>query len=190
MLVTDRSGRSVVLVPGEKTVVKDGQELVPQAFKVNQSALQVMAPPGFLPVVLMPDQARLAGFVAPGVEVNQVFGSLTREAPDGTHEVEVPAGTTGPYVLVMEALQDGPAIAKVTGSFKGAPVYTLDLSVVMRKGERVKTEIMQQIEEATSAEPKTAKVVGGAASPWRPLTGSLPGTILLSPAELEGTGGR
>jgi len=189
MMVTDKTGRAVVLLPGEKTMVKEGHELVPQVFMVNQSALQITVPPGFLPLIVMPDQVRVAGFVEGGIEVNQVFGSLTSARPVGGHVVEVPAGVTGPYTILLEALQDGPVIVKAAGSFKGVPVYQLDLSVVMRKGERVKTEITQQIDEATAAEPKTSKVLGGAASPWRPLTGPLPGTILISPGELEGSNG-
>ena len=185
MMVTDKSGRSVVLLPGEKTMVKEGHELVPQVFLVNQSALRITAPAGFLPLVVMPDQARVAGFVGSGVEINQVFGSLTSARPDGSHVVEVPAGLPGPYVLVLDALQDGPVIVKVAGSFKGSPVYQQDLSVVMRKGEPVRAEISQQLEEATAGEPKTAKVLSGSATPWRPLTVPLPGTILLSPAELN-----
>lgn len=189
MMVTDKTGRTVVLLPGEKTMVKEGHELVPQAFLVNQSVLHITVPPGFLPLIVMPDQARVAGFVERGVEVNQVFGSLTSARADGSHIVEVPAGLPGPYVIQVEALQDGPVIVKAAGSFKGAQAYQLDLSVIMRKGERVKTEITQQMDETTAAEPKTSKVLAGAATPWRPLTAPLPGTILLSPAELGGTSG-
>jgi len=185
MMVTDRWGRSIVLLPGEKTAVYEGKDLVPAPFMVNQSALRITAPAGFLPLVVMPDQARVAGFVGSGVEVNQVFGSLTSARPDGSHVVEVPAGLPGPYMLVLSALQEGPVIVKVAGSFKGSPVYQQDLSVRMTKGEQVKTEITQQIDEATAGEPKTAKVLSGSATPWRPLGGAPPGTILLSPAELE-----
>jgi hypothetical protein len=185
MTVTDKKGRTVVLSPGEKTMVKEGLELVPQLFAVHRSALRITAPAGVLPLVLMPDEARVAGFVATGVEVNQVFGSLTSAGADGSHVVEVPAGLPGPYVLMLEALRDGPVIVKLAGSFKGGPAYRMDLPVTIRKGERVRTEITQQLDQATAAEPETAKVLNGNATPWRPMSGPVPGTILVSPAELQ-----
>lgn len=186
--VTDRQGRTVVLMPGEKLLVKADQTLAPQTFAPNQSALTITVSAGVLPLVEMPDKARVVGFVSPGVEVNQVFGSLTRVATDGSHVVEVPAGVAGPFTLVLEGQQDGPFTISTTGSFKGAPVYRQELSGTVKKGERASAQITQQIDPATAADPKTAKVLGGSATPVQPLNGPLPGTILLSPTELQTTG--
>jgi hypothetical protein len=184
MTVVDKHGRTIVLIPGEKVLVKEGEELVPQPFLVNQSTLRVTAPAGFLPLVQMPDQARVAGFVMESLDVNQVFGSLTHAAIDRTHVVEVPAGTSGPYVLLLEAQQDGPVIVNVVGSFKGSPAYQLDLSVIMKQGERVRTDITQQLDPAGETDPKTAKVLSGKATPWRPITGPLPGMVHVNPKDV------
>ena len=55
----------------------------------------------------MPDGVRLAGFVPPGIEVNQVFGSLTARCPDQTWIVEVPGGFPGPYLVFLTGIADG-----------------------------------------------------------------------------------
>jgi hypothetical protein len=188
MEVKDRQGRTIVLIPGEKTVVKAGQTLVPQPFAVNQSALKVAASPNVLPLVLMADKARVAGFVAPGVEVNQVFGSFTSAGPLGVHIIEVPAGVSGPFTLVLEGVADGPFTVEVSGLFKGGQVYQQELSGTIKKGERLTATITHQLDPASAADPKTAKLSGGKAEPLTALEGAVPGTILLSPQELEGAG--
>jgi hypothetical protein len=189
MEVTDRQGRTLVLIPGEKTVVKAGQPPIPQPFAVNQSAIKVAASPNVLPLLLMADKARVAGFVAPGVEVNQVFGSFTSAGPLGVHVIEVPAGVPGPFTLVLEGVQDGPFTVEVSGLFKGGQVYQQELAGTIQKGGRLTAQITQQLDPATSGDPKTAKLQGGKAEPLQPFTGPLPGTILLSPQELEGADG-
>jgi len=190
MAVKDGQGRTlVVLLPGEKTVVKANQPPAPQAFFVQQSAIRITASPNLLPLVLMADKVRVAGFVSPGVEVNQVFGSFTAADSQGGHVVEVPAGVPGPYMLVLEGVQDGPFTVNLGGLFKGGKVYQQDLSGTIKKGERLTTQIAQQFDAATAGDPKTAKVQGGKAEPLKPLEGPLPGNILLSPQELQAAGG-
>jgi hypothetical protein len=190
MAVKDGQGRTlVVLLPGEKTVVKANQSPAPQAFFVQQSAIKITAPSNLFPLVLMPDKVRVAGFVAPGVEVNQVFGSFTGAGADGARIVEVPAGVPGPFTLVLEGVQDGPFTVNLTGLFKGAPVYQQGLSGTIKQGERLTAQITQQLDPATVGEPKTAKVQSGKIEPLKPLEGPLPGHILLSPGELEAVGG-
>ncbi len=182
LTVTYKDGRKLTtLAPGEMIIVK--AEGLPHTFATNQSTLQISASAGVLPLVLMADDARVAGFIAPGVEVNQVFGSMTGTAADGSRVVEVPAGAPGPFTLVLEGQQDGPFKINLVGLFKGSPVYQQELSGAIKKGERLTTEITQQLEPATAADPKTAKVQGGSAAPLKPLQGPLPGKILLAPAE-------
>jgi hypothetical protein len=189
LTVADPQGRTlVVLMPGEKAEMKAGQTPAPQVFFANQSALRVAVSSNALPLVLMADKARVAGFVAPGVEVNQVFGSFTGAGAAGARIVEVPAGVPGPFTLVLEGTQEGPVTVNLTGLFKGAPVYQQELSGTIKKGERLSTQITQQLDPATAGEPKTAKVQGGKAGPLQPLEGPLPGTILLSPQELQAIG--
>ena len=45
------------------------------------------------------------------------------------------------------------------------------------------------MDDATASDPKTAKAKGGSVVPLSPWLGPLPGTIVLSPAELKGAGG-
>jgi hypothetical protein len=192
LTVKDGRGQTlVVLGPGQRTLVKAGTTPSPVPFAVHQSALRIMSSPGVMPLIQMPDETLVAGFVAPGAEVNQVFGSFTGAAPDGTYTVEVPAGEPGPFLLVLEGQHDGPLKVKVTGHFKGDPVYQQELSRTIKKGERLSTEITQQMDAATAGDPKTAKILSGQAGSLKPLSGSLPGKILPSPVELlktdEGT---
>ena len=190
LTVKDPHGQTLVtLQPNEKTTVKAGQKPSPQPFAVNQSALTFTATANVLPLVEMPDKVRVAGFVAPVWEVNQVFGAFTGKAADGAHIVEVPAGIPGPFLLVVHGLHDGPFKVTVVGSFKGAPIYQQELAGTIKKGERLRTEITQQMDPATESEPKTARVKSGSVVPFSPWQGPLPGTIVLSPLELKAAGG-
>lgn len=188
MAVTDKLGQTVVLKAGEKTEVQGGKAPVPVAFFANQSSLRVTTSPGVLPLMVMDDQVRVAGFVAPGIEVNQVFGSFTGIGSDDARIVEVPAGLPGPFALILEGRQDGPFSVKVSGLLKGAPVYQQELTGTIKKGQRLVTRISQQLDPATAGEPKTAKVQGGSATELAPFEGPLPGKILLSPEELASAG--
>jgi co-chaperonin GroES (HSP10) len=189
MTVTDRQGRTLILLPGEKTVVKADQQPVPQPFAVHASSIKLTVSSQVLPLLLMPDKARVAGFVSPGVEVNQVFGSFTAADSQGGHVVEVPAGVAGPFLLILEGRQDGPFKVDVVGLFQGTQVYRQELSGTTKKGERFSTEITQQMDPTAAGDPKTAKVQSGMVTPLRPLDGPLPGNFLLSPEELRAAGG-
>jgi hypothetical protein len=184
----------LTLQPGQEAVVKPGMKPVPQSHPVSVSWVKITASAEVHPLVLMPDKVRVAGYVAPGIEVNQVLGSVTGAAMDRTHVVEVPAGVQGPFTLVLEGRQDGPFKVKLVGlvregQFKEKPAYHLELAGTIKKGERVSTEITQQMDPATVADPKTAKVRGGSVTPLKPLQGPLPGKVLLATAELTTTGG-
>jgi hypothetical protein len=72
----------------------------------------------------------------------------------------------------------------VSGLFKGGQVYQQELSGTITKGERLSTQITQQLDPATTGEPKTAKVQSGRAEPLQPFSGPLPGNIVLSPQEM------
>ena len=176
---------TLTLQPGQATTVQAGQVPAPRPFAVHQSVLEVTTSAGVLPLVQMPDRARVLGFVSPGIEVNQVFGSSSALAEDGSRILEVPAGQPGPFTLVLEGRQDGPFEVSVVGLFQGGRVYRQELSGTISKGERLSTEITQEIDPATGGDPPTAKVLGGSIGPLQPLRGPLPGKILLSPSELE-----
>ena len=190
--VTDPQGQVlVVLLPGEKTRVQPNgkSQPAPAAFSANQSTLRVTASAGVLPLVVMDDGARVAGFVAPTIEVNHVFGSLTQANEDGTHMVQVPAGAPGPFTVVVEGVREGAFTLTLVGSFKGKKVYEQELSGSIKKGERMKTAVTQQLDPATAAERTTARLQGGNAAPLETHTGPLPGKVRLSPMELQAVGG-
>jgi hypothetical protein len=191
MAVTDPAGRELLgLEPGQRATVRPGQAPVVQPFRVNQTALRVTAPPGVLPLLLMPDRARVAGFVAPGVEVNQVFGSRTGEEPGGRRGIEVPAGLPGPYLLVLEGQKDGPDFVVWAVLVEGVAVHQQAMPIRVARGGRLATTIAVTLDPATAGEPRTARGTGGSASPPVSLPGPLPGRILLAPAEVEAAGAR
>lgn len=184
LFLVDANGRIIAeLKPGQMDAVKSGQPSNPHPFFSNHSALRVTASPGVLPLTLMADRARVAGFVSPRFEVNQVFGSFTGLTEQGSRVVEVPAGATGPFTLILEGYATGPFEVTITGLYKGAQVSQQQLSGTIKKGERLMSTITQQLDEATAGDPKTAKVLGISATPFQPMSGPLPGVLLLSPWE-------
>ena len=66
-----------------------------ETFSVHRSTVEIVARGPVVLLVVMPDGVRLAGFVDPGIEVNQVFGSLTARRDD-MRIVEIPGGAPGP----------------------------------------------------------------------------------------------
>ncbi|MCI0546759.1 MAG: hypothetical protein L0027_05695 [Candidatus Rokubacteria bacterium] len=182
-LAEQGAGRAAaVLAPGQKATVASGGAPVTEPFAVHQSALEVTVTGAVAPLVLMPDRTRVAGFVAPGIEVNQVFGSLTATR-EGARLIEVPAGAPGPYLVVLDGLDGGPFTLAVTGRFQGQPAYRHEASGHIQRGERLAAEITQRL-AADAGDPRTARVVDGSLGPLRGLAGPRPGTVLLSPHEL------
>ncbi len=190
-LLVDRP--PLTLQPGQEAMVQHGRAPAPQPHAVSRSWLQITAPAEVLPLVLLPDKTRVVGYVAPGIEVNQVLGSVTGVKAGGTHIIEVPAGASGPFRLVLEGRREGSFAVKIVGLLresqsKESEAYHQELPGTIKKGERVVTEITQQLDSATSRDPKTAKIQSGRATPWQPLSGSLPGKIVLSSKELAAAG--
>jgi preprotein translocase subunit YajC len=186
MAVVDNGGLEMMRVePGQRVTLKPGEKPSVATFRVNLSALRVTVPPGVLPLVFMPDRARVAGFVAPGIEVNQVFGSKTSQAADGARALEVPAGLAGSYLLVLEGEREGPDYVSWAVFVEGVPVHQETMPVRLIKGGRLTTQISVTIDPATSKEPRTARATAATAKPLVKFEGPLPGRILLAPAELE-----
>jgi len=191
LTVKDPQGHALLtLQPNEHTTVQAGKKPLSQPFVMNHTMLLVTASSNVLPLIEMPDKLRVAGFVAPVWEVNQVFGAITGRTANKAYFVEVPAGVPGPFLLVVHGLHDGPFKVTLVGTFKGAPIYQQELSGTIKKGERLRTEITQQMDPATKQEPLTAKVTSGSAVPLSLWHGPLPGIIVLSPLELKANGGR
>lgn len=193
LAVTDRGGRALVaLAPGQMTRVGPGGSAQPAPFAVMASTLRVVASRGVLPLLQMPYHTLLAGFVAPGVEVNQVYGSVTRAHPDGTRSVEVPAGFLGPYTLMVEGREETPFTITLVGLSRGSETHRVELCGRIGRGERQWTSVMQDMptpESLTSgAGPEGARAQGVLAARLGPMRRPLPGEILLAPAEVEAAG--
>ena len=184
LFLVDPSGRVISeLKPGQMDVVRTGQPSNPHPFFSNDSALRVATSPDLLPLILMADKARLAGFVSPRFEVNQVFGAFTGLTEQGGHIIEVPAGVAAPFTLIVEGQTSGPFEVTIAGLHKGAQVSQQRLSGTVKKGERLVTTIMPQFDDASAGDPKTAKMVGLTATPFQTMVGPLPGVLVLSPWE-------
>ena len=179
--VTDSAGASLARIqPGQKVTLASSRPAAVEGFAVNQSTLGVVTSGPVLPLVVMPDGRRVAGFVEPGIDVNQVFGSLTAGTA-GSRSVEVPAGLSGPYVLVLVALGDGPFTVTVTGRHRGTETYRQEQSGQARRGQGLRAEIIQTM--SSGPDPRSARADRAGMSTLRPET-TRPGTVVLSPLEL------
>lgn len=174
-------GPAATLAPGQKATLAAGRPAVAEPFAVNQSTIEVVTSGPVLPLVVMPDGVRLAGFVEPGVEVNQVFGSLTAVRPGAGRTVEVPAGQTGPFVLFLAAVGDGPFTVTVVGRHRGAVTYRHERTDTVRRGQGLRAEIIQTL--SGGVDQRTARAGSAGMSALRPET-ARPGPVLLSPLEL------
>jgi hypothetical protein len=193
--VMDEEGqRYLTMVPGQKTVVQPGNfnarfgfrldpDPVPQPFAVNQSVLIIETSPNVLPLIQMAEMGQSAGFVAPGIEINQVFGSFTGDTFENGRLVEVPGGAPGPYRLMLEGMTEGAFTISIAGHYNGEEVYRHTLSGTIAKGERLGAEITHHLAAELADHQKMAKIVGGTVTPLRPMNDPLPGSILLSPME-------
>jgi hypothetical protein len=179
--LTDRQGVTLaVLQPGQKaTATKPA--LVVEPFAVHQSALEVSVVGPALPLVVMPDGVRAAGFVPPGVEVNQVFGSLTEAGRAAPRVVEVPAGAAGPYRVVLTGVENGPYTVTVVGRYQGGTVYRWERRGDIRAGERLGLEVTQGM--SSDRDPRTARVVIGVVRQLGPLDENPAPHLTLSPLE-------
>jgi hypothetical protein len=177
-------GRGVtlaVLQPGQKATATT-PSLVVESFAVHRSALEVSATGPVLPLVVMPDGVRVAGFVPPRIEVNQVFGSLTTAASTAARLVEVPAGAAGPYRVELTGIQSGPYTVTIVGRYQGATVYRWERSGDIRAGDRLGLEVTQGMMEA--GDPRTARVVVGVVRRLGTLAENAGPHVTLSPREL------
>jgi hypothetical protein len=142
------------------------------------------------PLVVMPDGVRLAGFVAPGIEVNQVFGSLTARRPDGTWAVEVPGGFSGPYLVFLSGIADGPFAVAVVGRHRGRAVFERRWAGRIGRGERLVGGVNQDFNVLQAVPASEAEALAGSLSPLRPAGDRAAGVVLLSPLEVAAAQGR
>jgi hypothetical protein len=176
LVVTPRSGAAALtLMPGTATTVAAGQTSGPRPWRLESSELHLLVPSGLLPLVQMPDGARLVGFAGENLEVNQVFGAHAERRSDGSRVVDLPAGQSGPYTVFLEGEREGNYQVEVIGSYEGSQVYQVPLGGSFKAGERFSSRLSQQLDQTNAANPREARAVGVSVAPLERFNGDWPG---------------
>lgn len=177
--LTDKSGQTdTVLVAGQRARARFGVPVTPEPFTPSASTIEIRTTGPVVPLVRMPDGSRAAGFLAPDVEVNQVFGSLTEAKGGQRWLVEVPGGHEGPYTVILTGTGTGPYTARITGRYAGFSAYRQDVRGEARPGERLFTRITQTVK---GADPVTARAVEASVDGLRAWDPSEPAAIVAVP---------
>lgn len=191
LTVADAAGRPLLtLQPGQATRLAGGQAPQTQPFFVNAMNLRVEASAGVWPLLEMPGFPLQAGFVAPGIEVNQVYGSITQVSADRTRVIEVPAGYPGPYTIRLNGAAAGPYAVTMRGLYRGAEVYRLQFAGAIARDEWLWTSAQQDLQQTGGfgiPDYRSARAESVRAAKFAPMRGDVPGVILVSPAEVAAT---
>ena len=181
--LTDRSGLTdVVLLAGQRVWTHFGWTVTPEPFLASASVLEVTSSGPVLPLVRVPDGRLAAGFLTPDVEVNQVFGSLTKGG-GSKWLVEVPGGQAGPYTLILTGRATGSFIVNVSGRYAGKTVFRQEIAGVIRQGEQLVTTITPDVK---GSDPQTARVVTARVEDLRVWEGVEPAVVVVSPNVIRG----
>ncbi|HSB42331.1 MAG TPA: hypothetical protein VLK28_10900 [Methylomirabilota bacterium] len=183
--LSDHRGQdSVVLVAGQRARARIGVPVTAEPFVPAASMLEVQTTGPVVPLLRMPDGSRAAGFLAPDVEVNQVFGSLT-QGRGRRWIVEVPGGHAGPYTLILTGTGTGPFTVRVAGRYLGFTAYREEVRGEARAGERLFTRIAQVVR---GEDPSSARVQGASLEALRAWDTSEPAAVVASPPAGGGPG--
>ena len=186
LAMENSSGQAeALLMAGQWGWARLGLPVKAEPFVPSMSVLEVRTTGAVVPLVLMPGRRVAAGFLAEGIEVNQVFGSLTEARPGARRLVEVPAGTPGDYTLVLTGVGDGPFTVQVTARYAGFRTSRQEITGQARPGERVFTRITQRVK---GDDPRTARASETRIDSLRAWDGEEPATVVASP--LRGRGPR
>ena len=177
--LTDRSGQTdTVLVSGQRARARFGQPVTAEPFAPSASTIEIRTTGPVVPLVRMPDGTQAAGFLAPDVEVNQVFGSLTEAKGGQRWLVEVPGGHEGAYTVILTGTDTGPFTARIAARYVGFSVYRHDLRGEARPGERLFTRVTQTVK---GHDPITARAVEATVDDLRLWDAAEPAAIMASP---------
>jgi hypothetical protein len=183
-LVEANGGTLSRLEPGHKATIASRRAPVTETFSVHRGVVEVAARGPVWPLVVMPDGLRLAGFVAPGIEVNQVFGSRSARGPGDASVVEVPGGFPGPYHILLTGIDDGAFTVTVTGRVGGRAVYARTWTGTITRGQRLRGGLTQDFDVRYTVAPNEAAAFTGYLSRLRPVDDPGFGSVLLSPLEV------
>jgi len=179
--LTDKSGQTdTVLMAGQRARARFGLPLpvTPEPFVAGASTLEIRTTGPVVPLVRMPDGSRAAGFLAPDVEVNQVFGSLTEAKRGRRWLIEVPGGHEGPYTLILTGTDAGPFTARISARYAGFSSYRREIRGEARPGERLFTRITQTV---TGEDPMTARALAASVDGLRIWDASEPAAVMVVP---------
>ena len=155
-----------------------GRPVTPEPFVAGASTLEIESSGPVVPLLRMPDGRVAAGFLADGVEVNQVFGSLSASRGGQRWLVEVPGGAEGAYTLILTGAGSGPFTARVSARYAGFRIYRQELTGEIRPGEQLVTRINQRVK---GDDPSTARVVAGTVEGLRAWDGDEPAAVVAAP---------
>ncbi len=178
--LADRSGQvDTVLVAGQRARARFGMAVTPEPFVAGASTLEIRTTGPVVPLVRMPDGSRAAGFLAPDVEVNQVFGSLTEARGGQRWRVEVPGGHEGPYTVILTGIgAGGPFTAQLSARYLGFAAYRQEIRGEARPGERLFTRVTQTV---SGEDPVTARALEASVDGLRPWDASEPAAVVAQP---------
>jgi len=183
--LTDKSGQTdtVLVAAGQRARARFGMPVNSEPFVASASTLEIRTTGPVVPLVRMPDGSRAAGFLAPDVEVNQVFGSLTEAKGGRRWLVEVPGGHEGPYTLILTGTDAGPFTARISARYVGFSAYRQEIRGEVRPGERLFTRITQTVK---GQDPLTARAVKASVDGLRAWDASEPAAVVASPDPAPG----
>jgi hypothetical protein len=183
--LTDKSGQTdTVLVAGQRARARFGMPVTPEPFVAGASTLEIRTTGPVVPLVRMPDGSQAAGFLAPDVEVNQVFGSRT-EGKGERWLVEVPGGHEGPYTLILTGTGAGAFTARISARYLAFTAYRQEIRGEARPGERLFTRITQTVKGQDAA---TARAVEASVDGLRAWDASEPAAVVAFPGASPGPG--
>jgi hypothetical protein len=155
LAMENRSGHAeALLMAGQWGWARMGLPVKPEPFVPSASVLEIRTTGPIAPLVVMPGGRTAAGFLADGVEVNTVFGSLTDAMEGSRWLIEVPAGAPGDYTLMLTGVGEGPFTARVSARYAGFRTSRQEISGEARSGERLFTRISQRVK---GDDPRTAR---------------------------------
>ncbi len=177
--LTDKSGQTdTVLLAGQRARARFGMPATPEPFVPGSSMLEIRTTGPVVPLVRMPDGSRAAGFLAPDLEVNHVFGSLTEAKGGRRWLVEVPGGHEGPYTLILTGTEAGPFTARLSARYLGFAAYQREIRGEARPGERLFTRITQTVK---GQDPLTARPLDASVDGLRAWDSSEPAAVVATP---------
>jgi uncharacterized protein (DUF736 family) len=181
--LTDRNGQGdTVLVAGQRARARFGVPVAAEPFVAGSTTLEVVTAGPVVPLLRMPDGSTAAGFLAPDVEVNQVFGSLT-EGKGQRWLVQVPGGHEGPYTLILTGTAAGPFTARIRARYLSFTSYRQEVRGEARPGERLFTRITQTVR---GQDPQTARAVEASVDGLRSWDPSEPAAVVAFPEPRPG----